>query len=171
MGQIQTNTNVNTMKNVNTTSGSFLEGVAKQFLNWAHPRFRPTIQCRNKKQALPTPVYGTQVISVTFIHTWCQVMSNANLIQNSFIFSFCWRASFQASSLRSTVSLLNFQLHVPTNSTRPTFPPVAQLSQRHQQTATPRCSDFLTQSENKRSRQTPSRRTSSKDCVFVQEKL
>lgn len=63
MGQIQTNTNVNTMKNVNTTSGSFLEGVAKQFLNWAHPRFRPTIQRRNKKQALPTPVYGTSHIS------------------------------------------------------------------------------------------------------------
>ena len=90
----------------------------------------------------PTPVYGTQVISVTFIHTWRQVMSNANLIQNSFIFSFCWRAAFQASSLRSAVSLLNHQLHFPTNSTRPTFPPVAQLSQRHQQTATPRCSDF-----------------------------
>ena len=30
---------------------------------------------------------------------------------------------------------------------------------------------LLTQSENKRSRQTPSRRTFSKDCVFVQEKM
>ena len=75
-----------------------LEGVAKQFLNWAHPRFRPAHQLRYA---------GHESRSVTFVHTWCQVMSNANLIQNSFIFSFSWRATFQASWLKSTVSLLN----------------------------------------------------------------
>ena len=67
MGQIQTNTNVNTMKNVNTTSGSFPWGCRQAVLELGPSEVSP---------CWPTSVCRARIISVTFVQTWCQVMSS-----------------------------------------------------------------------------------------------